>query len=170
MPRYIQILFWIAEIIILGLVVTIIYKINQTQKATSQKPARSLLPSNNVTMTKNAIDDLVKKAADQQYLDDVLNSGPTLPLPNHRHHLIQLQPKINNTPEKVTTKTQTTNITPTKTTTSNQQCQYQNKTYSIGDIIQTDQGWARCTPALQPNTDGSNQYLKAVWTLQDKLL
>lgn len=114
-----------------------------------------------VVLTKNAMDALIKKAADQQYLQDVLTSGPKLPLKQHNIHALPLPVKNTVLPLRKFT---------AQTAAINQHCSYKNQSYSIGEIVQTDKGWIRCTPSVVIDRNTSSQYGKAVWILKDNLL
>ena len=145
-----------------------------SEKKTDKKSEKE--KNDSVVVTKSALDELVKKAADQKYLQDVLTSGPKLPVNGHRDKPIDLQKKPNSVVQNQTNiapqkaeneKPQQTSSAPNN---AQQQCTYNNQTYSIGEIVQVDKGWVRCTPSIVINSDGSSQYGDAVWTLRDGLL
>lgn len=144
-----------------------------------------MVPSQDKTIviSKQALNDLVKKAANQKYLEDVLAGQPKLPVSTHSPTIAVNQPStgsIQSTPaakEEVTTRIKEFIHEPVesevKENTSNltsQQCVYRNQIYSIGAIIQIDKGWVRCTPTLQIDSAGNSQYGAAVWTMRDSVL
>lgn len=144
------------------------------EKKTDKKSEKE--KNDSVVVTKSALLELVKKAADQKYLQDVLTSGPKLPVNGRRDKPIDLQEKPSSVVQNQTNisaqkseneKQQQKSSAPNN---AQQQCSYNNQTYSIGEIVQVDKGWVRCTPSIVINSDGSSQYGDAVWTLRDGLL
>lgn len=125
-----------------------------------------------ILLSQSVLNDLIGKMAKQQYLKDVSDKKLTWVLSNNHsnHYASLLQSQITNQSSRTSVKEKQKKGTIKNKTVSNQQCLYQNKIYSVGAIIQTDHGWMCCVSALQSNDNGSNQYLKAVWTLQDKVL
>lgn len=122
--------------------------------------ARSDIVDNNATttvMSKAAVDDLVKKAANQKYLQDVFSNDTKLPVPKHP---IPLQPLTTKAPV----------VAPVSTGTANglnaQRCSYNGQMYVLGDIVKTDKGWIRCTPTFifSPDNPTSQQYGNPAWT------
>jgi hypothetical protein len=164
----------LASIMSITLVVEVIYKKQTGLPAagnSSAKPVPSVPEKNSanpsIVLTKQAVDELVKKAADQQYLQDVLTSSPKLP--PHRH-ATSLQAKTTNEKTKPVLLPEKSKRVRNKKTVSNpQNCIYNGKAYSIGEIVQIDKGWIRCTPSITINADGSSHYGQAVWILKDKL-
>ena len=127
----------------------------------------------NILLSQILINDLVEKMAKQQYLMDV--SDKKLPWGlsnnhNYNHGALSHSKISKQTPKSVVQEKQQINITSRNKTVSNQQCLYQNKAYSIGEIIQTDQGWMCCVPILMLNQNDASQYRNVGWTLQGKLL
>jgi hypothetical protein len=146
--------------------------VGQTQSKNLHKYASSA--NNGVVLTKDAVDDLVRKAADQKYLQDVLSSGPKLPVASHKTSPITLQPNDVTPPTTVVSANPAPAaqqvITSLKTANDNQHCSFNGQTYSLGEIVQIDKGWVRCTPSIMVSADGSSQYGSAVWILRDSLL
>jgi hypothetical protein len=93
--------------------------------------------SDAVMVSKQEIDDLVKKAAQQKYLQDVFNDDKTLPLT--KSYTISLQPYQS----KIDTKVQPVTQSP-----SLMRCSYNGQMYVAGDMVKTDQVWLRCTPTF----------------------
>lgn len=168
---------WLVGVALVLVVLVIIVMLGHKTDKPQQKPLNQPAATKNdntqqkVVLTKAALDSLVKKAANQQYLQDVLTSGPTLPSPKHKKQLLPLQHQANQqiSPPVAPLQPTTTGLT-AKDASDQQHCSYNGQLYSIGEIVQIDKGWVRCTPSVVIHADGSSQYGAAVWTLRDNLL
>jgi hypothetical protein len=90
-----------------------------------------------VVLSKNTIDDLVDKAANQKYLQKVFNAPDglkKLPMPKGA--------KFQPVPEEMRS------ITSDDKAGVAQRCIYKAQSYVVGDIVKTDEGWVRCTPTI----------------------
>lgn len=92
--------------------------------------------SGQMVISKQAIDDLVNKAAQQKYLQDVLGGEEKLPVPKSTAVPVPLQAL--NTHE----------ISKGQNTIQSQRCFYNGQSFVAGDIVKTDQGWIRCAPTF----------------------
>lgn len=91
-----------------------------------------------VVLSKNTIDDLVEKAANQKYLQKVFNAPDSLkklPMPKTSSEFKPL-------PEDMRS------ISGDKSREILARCIYKGQSYVAGDIVKTDGGWVRCTPTI----------------------
>lgn len=115
--------------------------------------------ADSVVISKQAVDDLVKKAAQQKYIQDVFNDGKNLPMPKSQN--ITLQPYQSNTDLKSVSNIQTVPQNSALT-----RCSYNGQSYGAGDIVKTDQVWMRCTPTyyFSPDKPTLKQNGQPAWT------
>ena len=93
-------------------------------------------------LSKEAVDELVKNAADKKYLQDVLSATSNLPRPKHPVPLKPADtatslPLLGNGNQPMEIEDVTL-----------QRCSYKGQTYVVGDIVKTTQGWVRCMPTF----------------------
>lgn len=130
-----------------------------------------------VILSKEALDKLIKKAADQKYLQDALSDGDKLPTLNQKPiKLVDLSPNIGaaNISTDIISSNKNQAAIPTladvEKANAQQHCFYQDESYSIGEIVNSDKGWLRCTPSFTIDKDGHSYYGSAVWILRDRLV
>ena len=123
-----------------------------------------------VVLTQAALAMLIKKAADQQYLQDVFTRGPSLPLPLPKQRSVRLLHQTRPSRLKSAIQPPMPASVHPATILDPQQCNWDGQRYSIGEIVRSDQGWVRCTPSVVSPSEGRSHYGNAVWTLCDHLL
>lgn len=92
-------------------------------------------------LSKEAMNDLVAKAANYKYLQDVF-AGDKVKLPN-KTQLSKTLP-ITNTATSTFTSSAVLAVAPTRAS----RCNYNGQDYVAGDIVKNDNGWMRCVPLL----------------------
>lgn len=119
---------------------------------------KNIMVNGNKVISREAMDDLVTKAAEQKYLHDVLTKD-VKPLPTPKS-ILSLMP-AHSEPE-----VKNAEITVAVPNIKEQRCVYNSQSYVVGDIVKTEQGWVRCTPTLIFASDKPNipQYGSAAWT------
>ena len=142
-------------VLLLVLVITMVtYYSYRQSEPTSQIKAND---SKTQVMSKEAVEALVKSAADKKYIEDVLN-GATNTLPKSSHP-VPLQPLLAN--GRSTTIAVDTNpaVQPV------QRCSYSGQLYVTGDMVKTQQGWVRCMPTLVFSSEKNErqEYGMAAW-------
>lgn len=92
-------------------------------------------------LSKEAVNDLLAKAANYKYLQDVF-AGDKVKLPN-KHQPFKTLP-ITSTATNTLTPSATLPLVPTRAS----RCNYNGQDYIAGDIVKNDNGWMRCVPLL----------------------
>lgn len=112
--------------------------------------------SDTQVMSKEAVESLVKSAAEKKYIEDVLNATTNLPVPKHP---VPLQPAPQSVQPAVTS---TSNKAPLA-----QRCSYAGQLYVAGDMVKTPQTWIRCMPTLIFSGDKSDvqEYGSPAWVV-----
>lgn len=111
--------------------------------------------NNTAVLSKQAVNELIKRAADQKYLQDVFNGNSKLPITKQD---VPLKP-LNAGSTLQANSAEESNI-------SGQRCVYNSQLYIPGDIVKTNIGWIRCTPTILLSGDKqqSIQYGSPAWT------
>lgn len=91
--------------------------------------------NNTILITKTALEDLINRAANQKYLQDVLESGQKLPLPKQNGYSLPKHP-VRKTAIKSANYFDF----------ASKRCSYQGQSYVAGDIVKIPQGWIKCSP------------------------
>lgn len=113
-------------------------------------------------LSKAAVDDLINRAANAKYIEDVLNTQPTLPLSSpprlkpYKKMSYSAEPPVM---PQITTKKENAII-------NAQRCTYNGQSYVPGDIVKTDQGWLRCssTVIFSSSRTTTSESGKPAWT------